>query len=426
MKKQIINQMVIMLVLCMVVGLCGTQFAQATDYSKYSSKACGWGLAKNKKQKTPKGTYPYNGFQLKKYNAYYVGNTKDKFIYLTFDCGYENGNTKDILDTLKKYDTTAIFFVTKAFVESQPKLVKRMKKEGHLVGNHTAHHIKLGTATPQKIRKEIQEVEKLVKEKTGYEIDKFVRPPEGNYSQRALKVLQDMGYRTIFWSNAWVDWDVEHQPSVNYVVKQMTDYRHNGMIPLMHNTSSADAKALPKVIETLQKKGYVFERLDDAFKKKADLTIEVKTKTYNGKKVELKIKTKSKGKQKISFFNSKKTKISYPISAGTYYVQVTVEATDIYKEITKTKKFTIKKARPDLKVLIDQTIPEGQDYKPSYKSSCPVKKVQYYYYNEIGEVISKPSKAGIYWVEAYVEESGNYYSASSEKYEFEIEPAVNG
>ena len=135
---------------------------------------------------TPGGNVP-KGVALKKYQAYYVGNTKEKVMYLTFDCGYEGGYTRKILKTLKKENLKAIFFVTKPFIEENPKLVKKMKKEGHLVGNHTCTHPQLSKCNVAKIRKEINDCAKTMKKLTGYNMDAFIRPPEGVYSLRALK-----------------------------------------------------------------------------------------------------------------------------------------------------------------------------------------------------------------------------------------------
>ena len=146
----------------------------------------------------------------------------------------------------KEKNIKAIFFVTKPYIEGNAKLVKRMKKEGHLVGNHTSTHPRLGECNMAKIKSELKSVEKCMKKKTGYIIDKFVRPPEGNYSINALKAMQDMGYTTVLWSLAWYDYNPSDQPSTDYVVGRFKSYYHKGMIPLLHAISKADTKALPK------------------------------------------------------------------------------------------------------------------------------------------------------------------------------------
>ena len=190
MKK--IKKIICLILTCSL--LCsGTQNTTAAK-KHYLAKSVDWGLGLNKNHATPGGTLPYNGFSLKKYNTIFTGNTKKKYIYLTFDCGYENGHTKKILNILKEKNIKAIFFVTKPYIEGNAKLVKRMKKEGHLVGNHTSTHPRLGECNTDKIRSELKSVEKCMKKKTGYKLDKFVRPPEGNYSELALKTMHDQIY----------------------------------------------------------------------------------------------------------------------------------------------------------------------------------------------------------------------------------------
>lgn len=137
-----------------------------------------------------------------------------------------------------------------------------MKKEGHLVGNHTSTHPRLGECNADKIRSELKSVEKCMKKKTGYKLDKFVRPPEGNYSELALKTMQDMGYTTVLWSLAWYDYNPADQPTTDYVVGRFKSYYHKGMIPLLHAISKADTNALPKIIKYMKSKKYEFKTLD--------------------------------------------------------------------------------------------------------------------------------------------------------------------
>lgn len=237
----------------------GTTLAKDKMYYRTSVE---WGLRLNKEHKTPDGSVPYYGFSLKKYGAYYHGSTREKTIYLTFDCGYENGNTRKILKILKKNQVKAIFFITKDYLMENPKLVKKMKKQGHLVGNHTSNHPRLAKCSKKKIRAEVEGLEQAMLQKTGYAMDKFIRPPEGNYSIKALKTLQEMGYTTILWSLAWVDYLEDHQPSVKTVLSKFKTYHHKGMIPLLHVISRADAKALPKIIAYMRAKGYQFGTVD--------------------------------------------------------------------------------------------------------------------------------------------------------------------
>lgn len=203
-------------------------------------------------------------FDISQYHAYYVNaDASEPVIYLTFDCGYENGYTPQILDALKAQNVKAIFFVTQHFVEDQPELVKRMKEEGHLVGNHTNHHPSLPSLSIEKQREEITSCAEKMKELTGYDMDPYVRPPKGEYSERTLQLLEDMGYCTIFWSMAYLDYEVDNQPSPDYVVQHFVKYVHPGAVPLLHNVSSANAQALPELIEAMREAGYRFGSIDE-------------------------------------------------------------------------------------------------------------------------------------------------------------------
>lgn len=234
-----------------------------TDYSKYSTKGYEWYIVRKKKHEKAGGGIP-SGINLSDYNAYYINaETKEKVIYLSFDCGYENGYTKKILNTLKKHNAKAIFFVTKPFVESCPKLVKRMKREGHLVGNHTCTHPDLSCKPVSAIRKEIKDCAKAFKKATGYKMDSFIRPPMGAFSERSLKVTSDMGYSTIFWSMAYYDYDTDNQPGKDYVVNHFKENYHKGALPLIHNTSSSNCEALDEVLTFLEEKNYRFGTLDE-------------------------------------------------------------------------------------------------------------------------------------------------------------------
>lgn len=218
-----------------------------------------WWLKRNENHQTPEVS---DYIDLSKYDAYYVNpKCKKKKIFLTFDCGYENGFTPKILDVLKKQKIVAAFFVTKPFIREGRELVRRMKKEGHIVGNHTVHHKSMPTLSDRDNKQEIIDCAEYCKEATGYEMDHFIRPPMGEYNEKTLKLTKSMGYRTIFWSMAYVDFDVNKQPGKQYVVEHFKKYTHNGAIPLMHNVSQSNAEALDEVITNLKKEGYQFESL---------------------------------------------------------------------------------------------------------------------------------------------------------------------
>ena len=218
-----------------------------------------WWLKRNENHQTPEVS---DYIDLSKYDAYYVNpKCKKKKIFLTFDCGYENGFTPKILDVLKKQKIVAAFFVTKPFIREGRELVRRMKKEGHIVGNHTVHHKSMPTLSDRDNKQEIIDCAEYCKEATGYEMDHFIRPPMGEYNEKTLKLTKSMGYKTIFWSMAYVDFDVNKQPGKQYVVEHFKKYTHNGAIPLMHNVSQSNAEALDEVITNLKKEGYQFKSL---------------------------------------------------------------------------------------------------------------------------------------------------------------------
>ncbi len=233
----------------------------ASKYEKYSNSKHGFGLATNKTHRVP-GNGEAAGFH--KHNALYYVKTKKKKIFLTFDCGYENGNTGKILDVLKKQKVKALFFVTKTYIRDNPKLVKRMKKEGHLVGNHTCTHPSLPSCSVSKVRKEIQDCASYMKKKTGYEMDKYLRPPMGEWSVRVLKVAKGLGYHSVFWSMAFYDYEETKQPGADTIYRQFMEHYHKGAVVLFHVISESDTKALPRILGDMKKKGFSFEALSEA------------------------------------------------------------------------------------------------------------------------------------------------------------------
>ena len=188
----------------------------------------------------------------------------EKVIYLTFDAGYENGNVAKILDVMKAEGVVGSFFVLKHLVEAEPELVKRMTDEGSIVCNHTANHKDMTRCkTLDEFRVEIEALENIYKETTGLEISKFYRPPEGKFTEENLKFASELGYKTVFWSFAYADWDNDHQMSVERAEKKILDNAHNGEIMLLHPTSATNAAVLGKVIRTLRAEGYRFATLDE-------------------------------------------------------------------------------------------------------------------------------------------------------------------
>lgn len=220
-----------------------------------------WGLSFQQEGKPPVANATFD--ELKKYNAYYAENTEEKVIYLTFDCGYENGNTTAILDALKKHQVPATFFVVGTYISSSPDLIKRIAEEGHIVGNHTYHHPDMSKiSTKESFQKELADVESLYKEITGKEMLKYYRPPQGKYSTDNLKMAQEMGYTTFFWSLAYVDWYQDKQPSKEEAFKKLLGRIHPGAVVLLHSTSSTNAQILDELLTKWEEMGYTFKSLD--------------------------------------------------------------------------------------------------------------------------------------------------------------------
>ena len=225
-------------------------------------KSENWGLGFGEKGTQPRGNT--DSKELKKYGAYYVGDSKDKIIYLTFDCGYENGNTGAILDALKKHSVPATFFVVGHFLESAPDMVKRMVEEGHTVGNHTYHHYDMSKLTDETtFQKELQDVANLFHDITNTDISMYYRPPQGKYNIQNLKTAQSLGYHTFFWSLAYVDWKQDEQPTKEQAFDKLVGRIHPGAIVLLHNTSSTNGAILDELLTKWEELGYEFKTLSE-------------------------------------------------------------------------------------------------------------------------------------------------------------------
>ncbi len=229
-----------------------------------SSAAENWGLSFQEEGQPPVANATKE--ELAQYDAYYAGDTEEKVIYLTFDCGYENGNTPAILDALKKHGVSAAFFVVGNFVSDNPELLRQMLAEGHTVGNHTAHHPDMSAiADMESFQAEIEELEKLFYEATGQEITKYYRPPQGKYSESNLSMAQQLGYKTFFWSLAYVDWYQDDQPTEEEAYEKLLGRIHPGAIVLLHNTSSTNAAILDELLTKWEEMGYRFGKLEELY-----------------------------------------------------------------------------------------------------------------------------------------------------------------
>ena len=201
---------------------------------------------------------------LAKYDAYYLGDTSKKVIYLTFDCGYENGYTEQILDALKKHNAPAAFFVVGNMIETAPDIVRRMAAEGHIVGNHTYHHPNMSAISDQAaFQKELDSLAALYKETVGQDLPMYYRPPQGKYSTENLKQAQALGYKTVFWSLAYVDWYVDKQPTAEQAYAKLLPRIHDGAIVLLHSTSKTNAEILDDLLTKWEEMGYSFASLED-------------------------------------------------------------------------------------------------------------------------------------------------------------------
>ena len=236
------------------------QMKKTVETVSVQNQADNWGLGFGAEGTQPAGNVTAD--ELKKYNAWYVGDKNKKTIYLTFDCGYENGNTEPILDALKKHNAKAAFFVVGHFLESAPDIVKRMTEEGHAVGNHTYHHPDMSSISDlASFQKEIDDVASLYQSITGKEMIKYYRPPQGKYSTENLKMAKELGYNTFFWSLAYVDWNVDNQPTKDEAFDKLLTRIHPGAIVLLHSTSKTNGEILDELLTKWEEMGYTFAPL---------------------------------------------------------------------------------------------------------------------------------------------------------------------
>lgn len=221
-----------------------------------------WGVGYAKDSGEPNA--PISEIDLAKMNGFYRGNAEDKKLYLTFDCGYENGNTEKILDALKKHHIKATFFVVGHYLDSASDIVKRMLEEGHTVGNHTYHHKDMSQISdPSVFKNELEMVETKFKEITGQDMIKYYRPPQGKFQKENLEQAKNLGYKTFFWSLAYVDWDTKKQPSREEAFEKILSRTHNGAIVLLHNTSNTNGEILDELLTKWEQLGYSFGQLSE-------------------------------------------------------------------------------------------------------------------------------------------------------------------
>jgi len=223
-----------------------------------------WGLSFRQEGAPPIGNAGKD--QLKAYDAVYIGDPSRKTLYLTFDAGYENGCTEKILDVLKLHQVPAAFFLVGNYMEKNADLVRRMVEEGHIVGNHTMHHYDMSKLTDKEaFSRELLDLETLYKETTGQELPKYYRPPQGIYSQENLAMAKELGYKTVFWSLAYVDWNNDSQPTKEEAFRKLLPRTHPGAVVLLHSTSRTNAEILEELIEKWKEEGYSFGTIEELF-----------------------------------------------------------------------------------------------------------------------------------------------------------------
>jgi len=253
----------ITLALCVVLG--GSVYAFGNPYEQQpavAAAATDWGLSFQTEGAAPIGNA--TAAELAAYDAYYIGDTSKKVIYLTFDAGFENGNTPAILDALKKHNATACFFLVGNYIETAPDLVQRMVDEGHLVGNHTYTHPDMSKISDnESFSQELTRLEDAYQTLIGKPLPKFYRPPQGKYSTENLEQAKALGYTSVFWSLAYVDWYTDNQPTAEQAFSKLLPRIHPGAIVLLHSTSSTNAAILDELLNRWEADGYSFGSLTE-------------------------------------------------------------------------------------------------------------------------------------------------------------------
>ena len=260
MRNFLRHNLPMVLVLCILFSLVAVAYAK----QEAAMEAGSWGLSFQTEGQPPVGNTTNDRLRL--YNGAFLGDTSAKRIYLTFDAGYENGCTEVILDILKKHNVPAAFFLVGNYMEKNPELVRRMAQEGHIVGNHTYHHWDMSSIKEEALfRQELESLEELYRKTTGEEMPKYYRPPQGIYSEENLEMAKNLGYRTVFWSLAYVDWKNDAQPTSEEAFSKLIPRIHNGAVILLHSTSQTNANILDALLTQYKELGYSFGSIDELF-----------------------------------------------------------------------------------------------------------------------------------------------------------------
>lgn len=259
-KKQVLYVVLAIILLC--IGMvCAMRAVNRLGAAEAAAGITDWGLSFQSEGAPPVANASQE--YLRNFDALYVGDANKKEIYVTFDAGFENGNTERILDALKKHGVKATFFLVGNYFETQPELVKRMAEEGHTIGNHTYSHpdmSKIGDI--QSFQTELQKNESLYRDILGSEMPKLYRPPQGKFCEENLKMAQQLGYSTVFWSLAYVDWYTDDQPTPEQAFSKLLPRIHPGAVVLLHSTSSTNAEILDELLTKWEETGYSFGDLE--------------------------------------------------------------------------------------------------------------------------------------------------------------------
>lgn len=258
---KIITAICLTLTIFTITVIANPQNTKETSGETLSNKKIGWGIKRNDNHEQPDlGTE--NKRLIDKYNGMAMGNNEDKNIYLTFDLGYEGGYTAKILDDLKEKNVKATFFITAHYVNTASDLVQRMIDEGHIVGNHTVNHKSMPDLSEEELKKELMDLNQSLYEKFGYEM-RYMRPPKGEFSERTLSLTESLGFKTVMWSFAYVDWNDDKQPSKDEAMKKIISNLHNGEIMLLHATSKTNSEIMGEMIDNIRKEGFEIKSLDE-------------------------------------------------------------------------------------------------------------------------------------------------------------------
>lgn len=241
--------------------VCMMQFAIYVDASNISNELQRWGFKRGENNKQPSLDSKAKQI-IESFEGITMGSSNEKIVYLTFDNGYEAGYTEKILDSLKETNVKATFFITAHYLNTASDIVKRMIEEGHIVGNHTVNHKDLTKLSDEEIKDEIMNLHNAVYEKFGYEM-KYFRPPKGEFSERVIKIIKELGYTSVMWSSAYDDWDKNKQNREEYGKKKIIDNIHNGAVILLHATSKDNSSILESVINEVKSRGYEFKNIDN-------------------------------------------------------------------------------------------------------------------------------------------------------------------